>query len=229
MDDNTACVWRTVLRHYPCTKLCVKQHSGLSMSTVLRAVDALANEGWITVDAHAVPTGGKPHADLRPSARPVYGATRAAKGWDVCALLPTGEETELLLDNLDGLTPLTVVAPAEQAPPTARVSTLGECVAAYLALREEGVYVDNALGLYAEGTRMELGALPSPVLSDKRLTYGEAYRLCTSKQKLRLQAELTLTIGTLLRVQKVFFADHVDVRPSVAAAWASLAHLLGHL
>lgn len=228
MDANTACVLRIILRHYPCTKLCVKQHSGLSMSTVLRAVDLLAKEGWITVDAHPVPSGGKPHAELKPSERAVYGAVRTAAGWDVCALRPTGEATRLSLDAVDDLRPLTVVG--EAAPAHAEALPYARCVAAYLSIREDGAYVDEEAILHtAAGTRIDVGRLPSPLLSDRRLSYREAFGQGTPQQKIRLQAELTEWITTLLPIRKVYFADQVAVAPAVAAAWTGLAHLMGHL
>ena len=228
MDDNTACVLRIIIEHYPCTKLCVKQHSHLSMSTVLRAVDALEREGWIKADAHPVPSGGKPHADLKPSARAVYGAKQTETGWDVCALGLTGEETRLHLDSVDALRPLTVVE--GDAPKGAGTLSLGECVAAYLHIRDKGAYVDEGLRLYtASGTPIDLGDLPSPLLADKRLCYRDAFREGTPQQKIRLKAELTRYITTLLPIKNVCFADQVSIAPEAAAAWASLGHLLGHL
>ena len=230
MDANTACVWRVILRNYPCTKLCVKTHSGLSMSTVLRAVETLREEGWITADAHTVPSGGKPHADLRPSARPVYGAILKEDEWDVCALLPTGEETRLVLPSVDELRPLTVVTPNAHAPLHAQELSFAECAAAYLAIKENGVYVDDALCLYtATGVKIDLGSLPSPLLTDRRLAYREAFDKATPQQKNRLTAELTTYITTILQVKRVYFADQVTVAPALAAAWASLAKLIGHL
>ena len=229
MDDNTACVLRIIIEHHPCTKLCVKQHSGLSMSTVLRAVDALEREGWITANAYNVPSGGKPHADLKPSARPVYGAVQTAEGWDVCALTLTGAVTRLRLASVEALSPLTVVAPAE-GPRQAQIGSQAECVAAYLALREVGVYVDEGLLLYTASAKgIALGELPSPLITHKRLSYEEAFAQGTPQQKIRLKAELTCLIKTVLQVDKVFFADQVSVSPAVAAAWTAWGRLLHHL
>lgn len=232
MDENTACVLRTVLRHYPCTKLCIKQHSGLSMSTVLRAVKDLAREGWLTVDERVVPQGGKPHAAIRPTRRPVYGAARTGDEWAVCALYLTGETETVYAAELPDVYPLSVVAAADEKalPLTAHVTTEAAGVAAYLAVHRQGVYVDEELRLYTPaGAVLALGDLPSPLLGRKRLDYREAFKVGTPQQKIRLKAELAQYIRTILQAEEVFFADGVRLAPEEGAAWASMRRLLSYL
>ena len=233
MDDNTACVLRTILRHYPCTKLCVKQHSGLSMSAVLRAVEALRREGWIAVEAHAVPQGGKPHADIRPTARPVYGAHKSGNGWTLCALRLTGETETVEAANLPNVRPLSVVCdPHEETslPLLSRATSEGEALAAYLAMHDQGVYVDENLRLYVgAGAPRNLGDLPSPLLDCDRLSFREAFKRGSPQQKIRLKAELSLYIKTILHARGVVFADGLSVPLAQAAAWEAMRHLVGYL
>jgi hypothetical protein len=232
MDDNTACVLRTIVRHAPCTKLCVKQQSRLSMSAVLRAIDELSRADWVRIDTYTVPQGGKPHSNICPSARPVYGAAKTAKGWEVCARTLDGREELIMLPDLDGLSPLTVVADTSTVdiPVNARVIEVAQGIAAYLAVQQKGVYVDEQLRLWLpEGTHIALGALPSPLLQGTRLDYCQAFARATPTQKNRLMAELALTINTLRNSEGVYFAEQIDLTAPQAGAWACVYDLIGHL
>lgn len=218
MDSNTALVLRTVLRHAPCTKLCLKRESGLSMSAVLRAVDALEGADWIEVNTRAVPSGGKPHAVITPGARAVYGASADAQGYRLCALYADGSQEMRQVRTLEGLSPLVV---AETRADAARG------IACHLALRGGDAYVNEDLCLY-RGLRppVALGDLPSPMFDTIRLTYAQAMDRGTDIQKSRLQAELGLWIGRLYGVKRVCFAHETALSPCQAAAWEAAYRLL---
>ncbi len=219
-----ALVLRTIIRHQPCTKLCVKQHSGLSMSTVLSAVDALAKAGWIDLSARAAPRGGKPHARIEASRRVLYGAQSTPQGVVVKSISLQGEITAVDLPA-EGLDPLYAIGECPWA--NAHRVAYPKGVACYLACHGGEAYLHDDLHLYrAAGEPIDLSSLPSPMWQGKRLSFGEAYRVGTEAQKNRLTAELTVWLHTLLGIREI--STHRDVRLDAAdaACWAGLYHLL---
>ena len=219
MDPYVAAVLRTILQHAPCTKLCVKQHSGLAMSTVLRGVEQLQREGWIEVHTHVVAGGGKPHASLTVGPRCVWGAVRDAKGWTLCRLPLAGASTLTHVDELPHTaTPLVV---GDAGIP------YGQGVACYMRRTGGGAYVDADLTLYMTGHgACALGDLPSPLLRTRRLTYAEAFACADDIQKNRLRAELTQWIDTLWGAERVLWAADCALHPAEALAWVAADRLL---
>lgn len=256
MDIYAAQILRCAIAHAPCTKLCLKQHSGLSMSAVLRAVTALEKEGWLRTSTYTVPRGGKPHTRVDIGTRPVYGAARGKEGYMVCALSLAGVAHLSTQHALPQGFPLTIVqndlAPFSKADACAleqlsAVDTAqglgtnmttddkdvaymdrGQAIACYLAATGGGAYVDEDLRLHLAGLpARHLGELPSPMLAHSRLTYKQAMRTCSEAQKNRLSAELTQYIKCIAGVQRVCFAEETAAMcDAEAAARAGLYRLL---
>ena len=216
-DPYAATVLRTLLAHAPCTKLCVKQHSGLSMSTVLRALDELCAKGWASQTTNAPPRGGKPHARLTLGTRTVYGAERRPSGWRVCALSLAGQATFLDLPTLDGLQPLEVAG--EDA-------ATAQGAACYLALHGGGVWLEDGRLYRAEGEPLDLAGLPSPLWQGRRLDYREAYLVADEIQRIRLTAERALWTNRFWGEDRICTAADVALEPAQMAAWERIYALL---
>ena len=215
-DLYAATVLRTLVAHAPCTKLCIKQHSGLSMSTVLRAVDVLTQAGWATLTLCDPPHGGKPHARLELGTRPVYGAMADDEGWRVCALTPGGQTTRLRLLSLDGLAPVCI----------ATADTHGQDAACWAALHGGGAYLEEGRLHRADGEPLDMAGLPSPLWMGERLDYRDAYRLADEQQKIRLTAELTLWAHAFWRIDRIYRAGELRIDAAEAAAWRRMYALL---
>ena len=74
------------------TKLEIKKESGLSMSTVLSAVDDLRKEGLLTLETKKSANGGKPHSVINIARnKAVYGVSYKARTLTAAALGLSGE------------------------------------------------------------------------------------------------------------------------------------------
>ena len=74
------------------TKLDIKNETGLSMSTVLSAVEKWERLGYITITEERVPSGGKPHSRINMDARrAIYGISYRAGVLSACAVNLRGE------------------------------------------------------------------------------------------------------------------------------------------
>lgn len=222
MDAHTALVLHHIVDQAPCTKLCIKQHSGLSMSTVLRAIQDLQREGWIDVESHPAPYGGKPHARILPRERYVYGAHYAAGCWTVCRLSLTRQCSLYPHAALPTQSPCYVVG-EPQVSTTFPTLAYPTAMAYYLAAHGGGVYIDeNLVAHHAQHPACALGDLPSPLCLHHRLTYAQAFAVAQPTQKNRLAAELEVWLGALWQTPRALFWYDNCLHPAEAAAWSAL-------
>ena len=218
MKTSTACVLYWIAQQQPCTKLCVKTHSGLSMATVLAAVDELLEQGWILCDNHSVPQGGKPHAALRLSDKRFWGACATPDGIAVASCsamgqtraesnLPPDAEGVCLGASIAALTPLT-------APMALCYS---HSVQAPCAL------VCDLVAYAPDRAPTMLGDMPSPMLSTTRLDYQAAFAVANPTQAAKLRDELARWIQRLWPAHQVVFADRLPPPDAHTAALAAYA------
>ena len=218
MRPTAATVLCCIAQRQPCTKLSVKTHSGYSMATVLAAVDELQREGWVLCEHIPATHGGKPHAALSLGARRVYGVCQTADGVQIASASPLGDcriERVLPPDAVG----VCVSTPQNDLPCLTPAAAL--CCAAMLTCPTAVIDHDWTLHT-AKDAPFALGDLPSPLVSDRRLSYAAAYRVATQAQQDKLLAELTLWITRLCRVQRVLFAWREPPVDAMVAARAAL-------
>lgn len=145
------------------TKLDVKARAGLSMSTVLSAVDSLRRAGLITLSERRVPSGGKPHSVIDVAQdRCAYGvAFRAGVLYAVALDLRGKVVARRSLTPSEGVSPLLAVSTL--------LSRLSESAPAPLAV---GLAV-NAVGREELVARLseEYGAAVLPMTGTLALAY----------------------------------------------------------
>lgn len=219
MKPSCAAVLCQIARLAPCTKLCVKQHSGLAMATVLAAVDTLCEEGWIRCDTLPAPQGGKPHASLTLGERRFWGVRGGASPVFASAS-PDGEvriERELP-PNVEGFC---VHEAYGGVPLLDKPKAL--CYARNLSAPT--AVIDEDLRVFTPRKTLVLGDLPSPMLGATRLTYLEAMAIATPSQRAKLRRELTVLVGRFEQVERVLFAQDVEVGAQDAALAALYSQL----
>ena len=216
MKASSASVLHWIAQKEPCTKLCVKTHSGLSMATVLAAVDTLSEQGWVQCRTHTVPQGGKPHAALTLGRRCFWGVCPTEDGYTIASCTPRGEVAD------QGSLPPDATGVCI-AKPVGSLSVLSAPMALCYAhcLPDAPCAVVWDLVAYAPlHPPVALGDMPAPMLAHRRLDYREAFALATPAQAAKLQEELSLWLGRLWGVAKVYFADDL---PHPTARTAALA------